>query len=62
MTQALIALVISVLDVVEIWTQWSPGIDHQWIETLLMVLNPILIWMAPPGGWPWAPKWPARGA
>lgn len=56
MQAALIALLISVLDVVELWTQWSPGIDHQWIETLLMILSPILVWMVPPGGWPWSSR------
>lgn len=55
MTQAIISLVISTLAVIEIWTGYSPGIDHQWIETLLLILAPILVWMAPPGGWPWTP-------
>lgn len=53
MTNALIALIIAALEVAEIWTGWSPGIDAKWLETLLMLLLPVFIWITPPGGWPW---------
>lgn len=49
MTPALVAFIISTLELVELWTGWSPGIDAAWIETLFMILNPLLVWLA--GHW-----------
>ena len=46
MTQALVALIFSLLEILELWTGWNPpGITEQWIETLLMVLAPIGVWI-----------------
>jgi len=62
MTAALVAVIMSILELVELWTGWVPaGITTQWVETTLMILAPILIWLVPRFGgtqlWP-----PARGA
>jgi hypothetical protein len=47
MTAALVALIFSLLEILELWTGWSPpGITEQWIETLLMILAPVGVWIA----------------
>lgn len=48
MTPAIVAVVMSVLELLELWTGWhAPGIDAQWVETFLMVLAPLLVWLVP---------------
>jgi hypothetical protein len=56
MQAAIVALIISALDVIEIWTEWSPGVDAKWIETFLMALNPILVWAVPWAISPWTSR------
>lgn len=53
MVKAVVALIMSALELIELLTGWSwtGVIDEQWIETLLMVLTPILVWLVP-DDWP----------
>jgi len=47
MTQALVAVIFSLLELLELWTGWSPpGITPEWIETFLMILAPLGVWLA----------------
>jgi len=47
MTAAIVALIMSALELVVLWTGWTINISHEWVETLLMVLTPIFVWLVP---------------
>ncbi|MBO0710756.1 MAG: hypothetical protein J2P47_05690 [Acetobacteraceae bacterium] len=48
MTKAIIAVIMSSLELIEQWTGFqAPGITPEWIETTLMILTPILIYFVP---------------
>lgn len=47
MQVAIIAAVMSILELIDLWLGTSLGGESMknWIETLLMVLTPILVWL-----------------
>jgi hypothetical protein len=45
MQAVIITIVMSVLELIDLWFGSSMGISRDWIETLLMVLTPILVWL-----------------
>jgi hypothetical protein len=47
-SKAIVAVILSILQLVELWTGWSsPGITEEWLETLLMILLPLLVIIVP---------------
>ena len=47
MQKAIIALILAVLQIIEIWSGWKSGITEEWLITVLAVLGPILVWAIP---------------
>lgn len=46
--KAIAAFIVSALALVEIFTGWqNDTITETWILTVLMVLNPVLVWLIP---------------
>ena len=54
MAAALVATIMSLVELVELWGGFTTGIHQQWVETTLMILTPILVFFAP--GWQWVGK------
>lgn len=64
MTQVLVTTIMSALELLELWTGWADQlITAQWVETLLMILAPILVWAIPAAGLriDRGPPWRDRG-
>lgn len=51
MTAAIVAAIMSILELIELFTGFSFGgaVNPEWIEATLMVLTPLLVWLVP--GW-----------
>jgi hypothetical protein len=49
-TAAIIALVLAIVEIIEIWSGWHTGITQDWIETILAVLAPVFAWLWGRGG------------
>jgi hydroxymethylglutaryl-CoA reductase len=49
MKAAIVAAVMSVLELIELWGGFSTGVTQDWILSLMMILTPILVWFVP--GW-----------
>lgn len=48
MTKAVVAVIVSALELAELATGWSSSaITPEWIEATLMILSPILVWLVP---------------
>ena len=47
MQKAIVALIISALQVLELATGWQSGITESYLLMLLAVLNPLLVWVIP---------------
>ena len=47
MTKAIIALLVSIAELIILWTGSNLDITEQWVETSLMVLNPLLVFFIP---------------
>ena len=45
-TAAIVAIILGVLEIIEIWSGWHSGITQDWIETILAILAPIFGWIA----------------
>jgi hypothetical protein len=45
MQAVIITIVMSVLELIDLWWGANLGITQEWIETVLMVLTPILVWL-----------------
>jgi|GEM_PF-7073908 len=49
MVATIVAAVLAVLELLEMWGGWSFGIGEEWVQAILVVLTPILVWLVP--GW-----------
>jgi hypothetical protein len=45
MQAVVVTVIMSVLELLDLWLGWNMGITRDWIETVLMVLTPILVWI-----------------
>jgi hypothetical protein len=45
MQAVVITIIMSILELIDLWGGWNLGITREWIETILMVLTPILVWI-----------------
>lgn len=45
--KAIVAVVMAVLTLVEVWGGWHFGISEDWVVSLLAILTPILVWLVP---------------
>jgi len=43
-TGAIVATVLGLLEIIEVWTGWKSGITEDWIITALAVLAPLAAW------------------
>lgn len=59
MLKAIVALIISAVELVELWSGSQLGVTEEWVETTLMVLLPILVWLIPNDWLRAQPKWPS---
>lgn len=52
--KAIIAAILSILTLIEVWSGWQSGITEDYLITLFAVLTPILVWFIP--NKPWATR------
>jgi hypothetical protein len=49
MKAAIVALIMSALELLELWGGWSFGVGKDWVLSFLMLITPLLVWLIP--GW-----------
>jgi hypothetical protein len=49
--KAIIAAILSILTLIEVWSGWSSGITEEYLITVFAVLTPILVWAIPNKPW-----------
>jgi len=47
MSAAVVAAIMSGLELLELFNGWSFGIGQEWVEATLMVLTPFFVWAWP---------------
>jgi hypothetical protein len=45
MQAVVITVIMSILELIDLWAGMGLGITREWVETFLMVLTPILVWL-----------------
>jgi hypothetical protein len=45
--KAWVALVMAILELIELYTQWTFGLTAEWVEGLIALLTPIFVWLVP---------------
>jgi hypothetical protein len=51
LNKAIIAAVLAVLTLIEVWTGWKSGITEEYLLTVFAVLTPILVYLVPNKPW-----------
>lgn len=47
MTAAIVAAIMSVIELVEMYWEFKTGIDAQWVQVTLVALTPVAVWLVP---------------
>ena len=62
MTKAIAAVIMSIIGLIELWTGESiVGLDQNYLETIIFVLTPVVVWLIPNDWLSRNRLWRARG-